>query len=483
MAQVDHHTCARARCRASWTPRPASLQDRLETLAEKHQSTKKAPKQEEDGKQATSRSATQKRSTQQNTRPSDAEVQTVFKAMARIQQTNASFGGRVVLRALLGWLDTASTAQEVVRGANGFALTARCCSAAALDQATRVLLGRPSGTLADLERASATDWSMTRELVLSGMLVDRMGATGLKDATLRRFADPRVACSRAEWEAAFGIRLPRKRRWRRFGSASPVAELRRTVAAAGGSIASLPLRQVLTLAQPTDTIGEGWFSPAAYFVQNMLHFAEVLTSESVLALAHYLRSRQQALGSTRPIVEVGAGLGRLAHLLNATGVFDGAVIATDPQPDDQCEPHNVLFPLEQLDAAATLLKYKPDIVLCAWMEFGADFSRDLRDARVAEYVLIGEAGRRGAPRQTAQSYRVLGSDGHSHHMTYDEHVAQMGTLCYSLNLPPEKHHPGYHRVLLPEVSAELLHIHDLQDAEEGLEDAEGILVAVAFRRA
>ena len=53
----------------------------------------------------------------------------------------------------------------------------------------------------------------------------------------------------------------------------------------------------------------------------------------------------------------------------------------------------------------------------------------------------------------------------------------------AINLPPEKHHPGYHRVLLPEVSAELLHIHDLQDAEEGLEDAEGILVAVAFRRA
>ena len=33
-----------------------------------------------------------------------------------------------------------------------------------------------------------------------------------------------------------------------------------------------------------------------------------------------------------------------------------------------------------------------------------------------------------------------------------------------------------------EVSAELLHIHDAQDAEEGTPDAPGLLAAVAFRR-
>ena len=59
----------------------------------------------------------------------------------------------------------------------------------------------------------------------------------------------------------------------------------------------------------------------------------------------------------------------------------------------------------------------------------------------------------------------------------------MGGLCYSLCLDPEAHHEGYERVLLPEVSRELLHVHDAQDAEEGRSaDEEGVLAAVAFRR-
>ena len=58
----------------------------------------------------------------------------------------------------------------------------------------------------------------------------------------------------------------------------------------------------------------------------------------------------------------------------------------------------------------------------------------------------------------------------------------MGSLCYSISLDPATHHPGYERVLLPEVSSELLHIHDAQDAEEGCADDPGGLVAAAFRR-
>ena len=420
--------------------------------------------------------------------PTAEEIVTVFKAMQRIQQTQATFGSRQVLLALLGWLTAAELSPAQAKGVQGFMLTIRCCSAAALEHAVRQLLTR-NGKLSELEHASATDWAMSRELILGRKLVDVTGATGASDERLRRLADPRLVCSRSEWERVFGVRLARKSRWRAFESTSRVTALRRRVAAAGGVVdSSFPVRQLLTLAQPTDAIGEGWFSALGHFAQSTLHFAEVLTSEGVDALARYLKARQTQLGCTsKPIVEVGAGLGRLAHLLNATGMFDagGGVIATDPQPDDQCEPHNVRFPLEPIDAAEAMRRHQPHIVLIAWMEFGADFTADLRGARVKEYVLIGEAGIRAPPQQTAdkKGYRLLsGPGGEVRKITHEEHTQQMGSLCYSLNLSPAQFHPGYERVLLSEVSAELLHVHDAQDAEEGLVDAEGLLVAVSFRR-
>ena len=421
--------------------------------------------------------------------PPESEIKTVFKAMVKLQQTNATFGSRIVVRALLGWLDKSAVSPAVFKGANGFALTSRCCSAPALEHACRRLLSM-HGTLAELERARSTDWAMSKELLMGRMLVDRLLAVGVTDETLRRLTDPWRTCKRAEWEEAFGVSLPKKRRWRPFDAPSPVSAMRKSVAATGGQVTGLSVKSILTLAQPTDTIGEGWCSPLGHFCQTTLHFAEVLTTEGVLALAQYLRSRQVALGSTRPIVEVGAGLGRLAYLLNATGLFGsgsagvaGRVVATDPEPDDQCEPHNVRFPLEVLDAAASMRRYKPDIVLCAWMEFGSDFTPDLRRAGVAEYVLIGEAGRRAPPHQNDRGYRVLnGPDGQVQEMSHAAYSAKVGACCYSLTLPPEEHHPGYERVLLPEVSSELLHMHDAQDAEEGLVDAEGLLVAVSFRR-
>ena len=135
-------------------------------------------------------------------------------------------------------------------------------------------------------------------------------------------------------------------------------------------------------------------------------------------------------------------------------------------------------------------------------------------------MLIGEAGIRAPPRQASdkKGFRLLsGPGGEVRRITHEvcvvgfsnprahtqnlnlgrllhtesrkfesrsekEHTQQMGSLCYSLNLSPAQHHPGYERVLLSEVSAELLHVHDAQDAEEGLVDAEGLLVAVSFRR-
>ena len=338
--------------------------------------------------------------------------------------------------------------------------------------------------LGELEQASATDWAMCKELYLGRLLVD----AGVPDATLRRLADATRTCSRAEWVAAFGLALRRKDHWRSFELPSRVVELRRQVAAAGGCVAHLSTRQLLTLAQPVDTIGEGWGSALSYFAQNLLHFAEVYTDEGVAALAAYLATRQQELGSTRPVLEVGAGSGRLAFLLNATQLLSSPVIATEPLSDPASgggEAHGASFPVAQLDAESALRTHDPAIVLCAFMDFGSDWTHVFRAAGVREYLLIGELGRRGAPKvlKTGKRLQVVGGDGQLHDLTQQAHAELMGSCCYSLSLPHATH-AGYERRLLAEVSRELLHVKDAQDSweEGGVNAEEGILAAVAFRR-
>lgn len=67
-------------------------------------------------------------------------------------------------------------------------------------------------------------------------------------------------------------------------------------------------------------------------------------------------------------------------------------------------------------------------------------------------------------------------------LTDAEYEVMAATNCYSMCFPAS-HHIGYERVLLPEVSSEMIHIHDAQDAELGAQtDEGGCLGAVAYRR-
>ena len=103
----------------------------------------------------------------------------------------------------------------------------------------------------------------------------------------------------------------------------------------------------------------------------MLHFAEVLTQEGVAALARYLCMRLDKLGPGATAVEVGAGSGRLSHLLNQTGLLgSGRIIPTEPSPLPG-DARARRFATEPLDAAAAIAKHRPALVLCAWMEVGA----------------------------------------------------------------------------------------------------------------
>ena len=214
----------------------------------------------------------------------------------------------------------------------------------------------------------------------------------------------------------------------------------------------LSLEEALVAARPQ--LQAVWGSPFGYYVQNAIHFAEVLTLESVQAIALYLRERHRALGSTTPILEVGAGSGRLGALLNRSGLLEGVrVVPTDKTPnagpgDVYTGCSDVPFPVEALEAEAALRTYRPALVLCAWMSCGMDWSPTFRKAGVAEYLLIGDLGDGG-------------TDG----------------MCYSLSYE----HPGYTRAVVEEISRELLVIDDALDApldEEGY----GRACAVAYRR-
>lgn len=97
---------------------------------------------------------------------------------------------------------------------------------------------------------------------------------------------------------------------------------------------------------------------------------------------------------------------------------------------------------------AALERWQPTVVLCSFMGVGQDWAQRWRDLRVAEYVLVG----------------TLGS----------------GDGCYvALN---DTKTPGYRRVLLEEVSAQLLDAHAAPRCGEESASRAAQLCAVAFRR-
>ena len=146
------------------------------------------------------------------------------------------------------------------------------------------------------------------------------------------------------------------------------------------------------------------------------------------------------------MVEVGAGSGHLARLLNATGRLSPPLVATEPFPEGYAQSEEALFGpgfgdglggVEAMRDGEAIARHRPALVLCAFMTAGEDWTPAWRAAGVDEYVLIGDLGH--------------------------------GKGVYSLN----GDHGGYERVLLEAGQAAL----------EGTPcEGAGYLVAVAFRK-
>ena len=428
--------------------------------------------------------------------PTEGEISKAIDALFKFGSIPpAVVHPHMLVDALVGWLDLSSLPTAEQRMLKLLINTVKSHSRPALFTAIRRYLA-PRGTVQCLANVTPGDWAICKELYNAKLFFERKVARSTLEELVR---DPKKVPSRADWESAFGRPLPRPTRWRAFGhQGGSLAPIRARVDAAGGKLDGLSVREVLTLALPMPTTGEGYGSPMSWFVQNHVHFAEALTSEGVNALALYLgrRARELAIAykipsdAKVPIVEIGAGAGRLSYLLNKTGLLPPpGIIATDPDPtggDVVPALKKCGFEVTLADDAAALTAFRPFLVLCSWMEFGTDLTPKWRKARVPEYVLIGELGKRPPPPQTGHLARdgltAVGADGRKHQYTHEEYVRLAGTSCYSLNLELDENEQ-YERVLLEEVSRELLHIKDCEDAEEGRdgEEREALGAAVAFR--
>ena len=157
---------------------------------------------------------------------------------------------------------------------------------------------------------------------------------------------------------------------------------------------------------------------------------------------------------------MGAGTGRLAHLLNESCVIkatarnavgDPIVISREVRATDATPLQGSSFWVERYDARQAVETHDPLIVVCAWMTVGADWTPAWREAGVCEYVLIGGL--------------------------LDEHHKARTTGVYALS----HEQPPYERVLLEDVSRELTGIADV--VEDGPYGAgAGSVCAVSYRR-
>eukprot|EP00316_Scyphosphaera_apsteinii_P023827 CAMPEP_0119317586 /NCGR_PEP_ID=MMETSP1333-20130426/43640_1 /TAXON_ID=418940 /ORGANISM="Scyphosphaera apsteinii, Strain RCC1455" /LENGTH=336 /DNA_ID=CAMNT_0007323565 /DNA_START=540 /DNA_END=1550 /DNA_ORIENTATION=- len=310
-----------------------------------------------------------------------------------------------------------------------------------LDEALRQKLA-PCGTLQGLQHLDARTWLGVKAIFCAKRFKSYVSC-GVDLSALQRLGERHEVFPRAEWSAVFRLPLVRHSSWhceiaKCVGDDSGASNAEEAELDPTQSTSGFEVDELLLLAMPQ--VIPGWASPMAWFIQCRLHFAEALTTEGVAALAHYLQERQRTLRSSRPVIEVGAGDGRLAFMLNKTGLVEHGVVASDIDP-----AHAFGFPIEKMGWREAINFYRPKLVLCAWMTCGEDWTQGFQDAAVAEYVLIGDVA-----------------------------------AGYSL----ARAHPPYLRTVLTQVSSELLCISDFNSkpvASMG-SAVQGSCCAVAFRR-
>lgn len=132
---------------------------------------------------------------------------------------------------------------------------------------------------------------------------------------------------------------------------------------------------------------------------------ELWNKEYIENFSDYLKKRAEDFKATKEkplqILEVGAGNGKLTHFLKEQfeknkienieirATDSGKLMKSIEAAGVKIKSH---FPVEILDYKKAIEKYKPDVIICSWMPYEQDWTRDFRAAKsVKEYILIGEA--------------------------------------------------------------------------------------------
>jgi len=121
---------------------------------------------------------------------------------------------------------------------------------------------------------------------------------------------------------------------------------------------------------------------------------DLFTDEYVQGLADHLKGR-------RLVLEVGAGSGRLSHLLRKKLGSKTEVIATDSGSWSRMRGHRAKYSVVKCDYESALSVYEPDVILTSWMPMNQDWTSLFRKKKSCEeYILIGNPESCGKSWQT-----------------------------------------------------------------------------------
>jgi len=115
-------------------------------------------------------------------------------------------------------------------------------------------------------------------------------------------------------------------------------------------------------------------------------------SEGVYELfnAEYIDGLSEHLKGKYNILEVGAGSGRLSHLLQRKLGTKYTVIATDSTSWKHMKGHSPRYPVVKCDYRTAVDHFKPDVIIACWLPMNQDWSVHFRKAASCqEYIVIG----------------------------------------------------------------------------------------------
>ena len=143
---------------------------------------------------------------------------------------------------------------------------------------------------------------------------------------------------------------------------------------------------------PTRSTEFPWLNPNFTKTQFKLNNYQVYTQEFIASLGSYLLKRGL------PVLEVGAGDGRLTYFLKQQCGDAVSIIATDIKDWEEKGQTNASQDVEKLGYLQAIEKYTtvPTLILSCWMNVDVNWTADFRaQPNLKEYILIGDVFRNG----------------------------------------------------------------------------------------